>query len=284
MNGPNLVAAFHQGLADADVPRGDDEGPHVSDLAKCRLAVWARRNGRERVQRSPITRARLQSGLRDEAWIIDLIIDPLLKDGWDFQDRSVLNADLIGHWDIVLSKTYKGADFRCVVDIKTSEWRQTYEGTGEYGSTGKEKRRKIYLPYDDAPGRAAILQVVGYARRLPLNPDGKHPPAAIMQYCRRSFQMAQFPSEGGWWDTDEAELVREHDEETREVLEQTAPGVDPLVAGIAMEVPSHDLTGTMLSGFPPMDTVKSDGSSWACMYCEFAGCARNANYDAEMIA
>jgi hypothetical protein len=279
---PNLCTAFARGLEVADTKREGDELAHASDLGKCLLQVWARRNGQPMVKRSAKTRARLQGGLRDEEWIYQRVLAGM-PEGWTIERSGTLSAmfsDLAGHLDFTLAFHAPEGIYRAVIDVKTTEWREVWEPTGELDEvTQKPLKTKTYIPYEDAPGRTAILQVLTYSRGLPKNPDGKHAPFAIMQHCRRSFLMAQFPGPGEYYDADDQDLLSEWIAEKGAVVEKTFPGADPVATGIA----TRNIVGDLM-GEPPLDTYNNKGVTWACRYCDFYGCARNANPDAEVLS
>jgi hypothetical protein len=278
---PNLCELLDKGLEKFDTRRGDEEKAHASDLGKCLLQVWSRRNGQPQLAFSPKTRARLQAGLRDEEWIYQRILAGVKGTGWKIERSPELPADsdLVGHLDFVLSAKVLGGFFKLVVDVKMTEWREVWEETGDfYPDTHRAIKAKSYIPYDDAPGRMAMLQALTYARSI-VNPDGKHAPFAIFQGCRRSNLFTQFPSPGAWYDADDVDLVTEWQHEKNEMLTKTGPGVDPIKAGIAMP----DLFGNLM-GEPPIDTYNAKGSSWLCAYCQFYGCSRNVNKDGDVIS
>jgi hypothetical protein len=259
---PDVVAAVAAGLAAHDKPRGDEDALHASDLGKCRLAVWARRNGHavpgspEYVSFSSRSRARMQAGLRDEEWLMNLALAPLQAEGWGIDRSPELPAglDLVGHLDAVLWRPVAGGIERALVEVKTTAWKECWVETDEPKPDGKSfYKRKVYRPYDDAPGRLATLQAGAYARRLPKNPDGHQPPFGILQMDRNTQQMAWF----GWYDAEDADLV----------LDEQAELLRLAVTANGMARPDGD-----------------PSEKWMCAYCNFGGCYRNVNPDAEAIA
>jgi hypothetical protein len=299
----SLKSAFEKGLQAFDVPRGDEEAAHVSDLGKCLFDVWARRNGEPQVVRSAKTRAMLQAGLRDEDWIVDRIqkgLDP--AEGWRVAKSGVLAAesDLVGHMDVEIARlrcfkcgnwqNLAGDQWLCFVtgctsgvispydtegverkifDVKTTEFKEQWVETGAYYDSGKPVKTRTRVPWDDAPGDMALLQVYGYAKRRPRNPDGSIMPIMIVQWCRASMQMAEF----GWYsegDRTFSRIARLHEARTQEVIATTKPGSDPVQSQIAYVTASG-----LLAGYPR--------ENWQCKYCSNAMCALNVNPDNAVI-
>jgi ribosomal protein S27AE len=271
----------------------------VSDLSKCLFEVWARRNDEPQVVRGPKSLATLQAGLRDEDWIVDRIERGLPKgEAWQIYRSGVLAADsdLSGHLDVEMARArcprcsdwllmgktshrwycsnYCDPGFmdfdqppaeHALFDVKTTEWKEDWYETGSYYDSGKPVKARRRIPWPDSPKLSHRLQAFGYVQRRPKNPDGKHMPFAIVEWCRSSFGMKV-----DWFDGDDPALLELHEQRTRDVIYHTKPGSDPVQEGIAVVTAS----GAM-AGFPR--------EKWQCGYCTNAMCALNVTKDNEVI-
>jgi hypothetical protein len=278
MTYPDLKAAWIKGLEVFDTDRGDKLDLHVTDNGKCDLAVWARRNGYPEIKFGPKTRARLQAGLHMESFVYDRITAGFGY-GWAIESTGLRVTDddgRIGHLDALVARTdADGNVWRAYFDVKTTAFKEVWVESGEFfPDTGRPIKRKTYVPYDDFPGAGYHFQSGGYCRMLPPNPDGKHMPYYVAAFDWYSKDFVPF----GPFDSDEPGFVAKLDAETAHKLAVTAPGVDPVAAGIA----TLRLDGAM-AGSPPEDTFNAKGKSWACGYCNFAECALNTNPDAEVL-
>lgn len=310
-NLPDLGSAFTAGLLAVDKAedRHDGPEPHVSDLGKCDFMVWGRRNGQPMIPHAPKTAARLQAGLHMESFVIDRIESGLPEgEGWQIERAGVIEAEdgMVGHLDAVLARSRcvcgKWAKFavykdggtswwccdktnwetgapesteRAYFDVKTTTFKEEWYQTGEFfPDTGKPVKRKRFVPYDDFPGPSYHFQSGGYCQRMPRNPDGKHMPYAIAAFDWASKEFVPF----GWFDSDNEGFVQSHDVETKRKLTLTAPGVDPIAVGIATLRSDGEW-----AGIPPEDSLRANGRSWMCGYCDFALCALNTNPDAEIL-
>jgi hypothetical protein len=309
---PDLKAAWIKGLEFFDTKRGDELALHVTDNGKCDFQVWGRRNGYDQIANGPKTRARLQAGLHMESFVYDRITAGL-ADGWQIISTGLRVTDddgRIGHLDALIGRSKclcgawcdaiheyadapgefsvhcsacgddapEGDDVviqRAYFDVKTTAFKEVWVESGEFfPDTGRPIKRKTYVPYDDFPGAGYHFQSGGYCRMLPPNPDGKHMPYYVAAFDWYSKDFVPF----GPFDSDEPGFVAKLDAETAHKLAVTAPGVDPVAAGIA----TLRLDGAM-AGSPPEDTFNAKGKSWACGYCNFAECALNTNPDAEVL-
>lgn len=296
----DLKSAFELGLKSYGGPRGDEAAAHVSDLSKCLFEVWGRRNAEPQVQRGAKSLAAMQSGLRDETWIIDRIERGLTQDGWRVFRSGELppESDLTGHIDAELARAKcpvceawmrlsketrrwscpgycVGQVFsydyeliaieRSLIEVKTTEWKEEWFETGEYRDTGMPIKARRRVPWPDSPKLSHRLQAMGYVQRRPRNPDGRHMPFAIIEWCRSSFALKV-----DWFDGEDPVLLALHAERTRQVIEGTGPGIDPVKAGVAFLTRSGGL-----SGLPR--------EKWQCGYCSHAMCASNVSKDNEAI-
>ncbi len=296
----DLKAAFELGLKSYDVARGDEATAHVSDLPKCLFEVWARRNKEPQVERGAKSRAALQSGLRDETWIVDRIERGLdvSPQGWKVIRAVELPAasDLVGHIDVELARIRcrscerwmgvgkstdrwycshycdgAATDYdslpaeRMLIEVKTTEWREEWFDTGAYYDSGKPVKSRRRVPWPDSPKLSHRLQAMGYVQRRPRNPDGKHMPFAIVEWCRASFQI-----KCDWFDGDDPSLLALHDQRTKEVVQGTGSGIDPILAGVAVVTKTGGMTGL------PRE-------KWQCAYCTNAMCDSNISKDNEAI-
>lgn len=158
---------------------------------------------------------------------------------------------------------------RRLIEIKTTQWRELWVDMGELGKPNKKGERKPIKtrvapgPYPE-PYTEHRFQAIGYCRRRPLNPDGKHMPYSVFQWDRALNGWHQYPAPGEWYDSDDEEWLELHDAWTWKIVELTAPGSDPVANGIATEAGDGRLAGR-----PPNDK--------ACTYCPFVQCALNRN-------
>jgi len=266
----DLVAAYYTGVMLLNTPRGDEAEAHVSDYGKCLYDVWARRNRQPRVQRSALTAARLQKGLHDETFIVERVMLGIdqLGEGWTLDRTHVVHTDVVGHLDMLIQRSTPAGIERRYIEIKTTEWVETWEDKpGVLTATGRQARRKVFVPREDGPSETHILQSGGYCLECEPNPDGKHMPFAIVQFDRRSNQVTQFPGDGDWYHPNEPWLYSQLVSAKAEILETTAPGSDPVETGAALVNNDGELVGI-------------PKAKWMCGYCDNALCPSLTNPDA----
>lgn len=281
----NLEEAYANGARSFNKPRGDELDAHLSDLGKCKFDVHSRRSGKPRVFRSVATALRLQKGLHDEKFIVDRIFEGLdPAEGWQLMIDEVVTGEITGHIDMIIARAkcqlhcgswmvrddagspvtwycecapqHNYKELMCGIERRLIEIKTT-----EFKKSGGE-----FVPKNGSAKETHILQAGGYALELPKNPDGKHMPFAIVEYCRRSNTVCQWPAAGEWFYPDEPHIANWVAQERAEVIDLTAPGVDPVAAGIAF----MDSNGLMY-GSPP--------EKFWCRYCDNALCAMNENPD-----
>jgi len=295
----DLEAAFERGLiAQFEANRrNDEEAPHVSDLGQCGLAVSLRRSGAEQLPKDTRTLQLMQKGLHDEEYVVGMLAAGLAGDGWRIIRSGVLadGLDLVGHLDVEIARMccdhnnwadldVFGWSCNCgpirtayddlegifpepveyaYIEVKTTQWHERWEHLGEIGKRGLPIKTKVLPGPRPEPSVAHRLQALGYVLRR-LHPGQKKPmPYAIFQHDRALNGFKQYPKAGEWYDPADAEWLARHDR-ALEIVALTAPGIDPVEAGLA--------------------TINADGQlegkapeEWMHSYCNYFQCALNTN-------
>jgi hypothetical protein len=274
IKGLNLCDVFESGLrrVHEDSKRGDEHLPHVSHLGKCLLQTWFSRSRFEQIEPSVRKMQLLQKGRHDEEYIAYNLAVGLVQHLADWIIDSIQsNGDLTGHVDLVLLNVKTG--YRLLIEIKTTEWRTGWLSPDECIAQGLpvaigKRGKPIKLAVKPGPYKEVRddhrLQALGYALRLPKNPDGKHVPYAIFQFDRNLNGFHQYPAPGEWFDAEDPVWRNKHDEQTKKVITQTDPELTPQALNIAV--------------------MRSDGkyigqpvSEKECSFCPYAQCALNKN-------
>lgn len=293
----DLEAAFSAGLrTNFELGRRDDGADaHASDLGKCKLAVWFRRNGHAEMKNDDRGLQMLLKGLHDEDYIVDQLSTGLGSSGWRIIRSGTLelDSDLTGHLDIEIARMpcpkceqFMALDLdtlfycencdlneECVpdhttqfayIEIKTTQWKERWEHLGEIGKRGFPIKTKILPGPRSEPSRTHRLQALAYVMRRRYAGMREAMPYAIFQWDRALNGFKQYPKAGEWYDPKDPQWLALHDQETADVLSLTAPGTDPIKTGIATLNADGELEGKA-------------PEEWMHSYCNYFQCALNTN-------
>lgn len=109
--------------------RGDEDVPHVSDLAGCDRETWARRNGEPMLGTDTATRVKFDLGHAVEAIMERLLVESL--PGYTLErGRRVEHGGIVGHLDFLLIPAEGGAPI--VVEVKSTTFFPKRQKDGSY--------------------------------------------------------------------------------------------------------------------------------------------------------
>lgn len=255
----DLTALVAQHFADDVDKRGDEEHPHVSDLAACDRETWARRNGKELLGHNAATRMKFALGNATED-AIALALGSKMLEGWELyrnvrvalrieegelrgreldEDEQPLEGEIVGHADYVLRNEKTGGV--TVVEVKSTTF---YPRRNP--ATGKSER----IPPTEAQYHYR-LQCASYAVGVGAAAF------AVLVVCRDSGLMVEF-----WHRTDAYVpelLIRVQQVLARTRKDAPMPAAEP----------------------PPYAETKN--GNWRCTYCRYWACERNNNAQAMVV-
>lgn len=286
---PDLNALLEKAYS-LDAGRGDDHLAHVSDLAGCDKATWARRNGLAPADHDTNTRVKFDLGLTTEKILIDRVRPLLEAEGWEvvlgqglalsvagsidvqpylqgivfppgyLDSPNVFkpspeekNKYLFGHPDYVLRKDGQ----TLVIDAKSETFYPTFDKLAG-------KRTRIPPP---TPRWHYLVQCSAYAFANGADRFG------IWSVCRESGMRNRTDVATFWFNTKDFEALLTR--RVGEVLERTAPGSPEPACDPEFCTDEHD-TSSIPPGYAWNQKKKSN---WRCSYCSYLGCELNTKGD-----
>lgn len=215
----------------------DDLALHVSDLADCSRAVWARRNGKVRLPHNADTQRKFDMGLDIEERVGKVLAnmnDYVCEHGL-VHELEISGASAEGHSDFFM-RHVSDASLNFIVEVKSTTF---YPVT----VNGKKSRE---IPRIEKTSWHYRIQAASYAL------ERGCPRFCMIIICRESGMMAEH-----WFDTvDYANDVR------KALKEKYA------LTGVGAPMPPAE---------PPKESYNAKGKSWRCSYCPLASCEKNEN-------